>query len=203
MSDQYPTTPQPGEPGGYTPPPASDFTPPPASDPYAAPPGAYPPPPAPSMGSYPPAPTGGAAGGLAEWPARALGGVIDYIVPGIVFSIITQVLANFSTTLSGAVSFLLNVGLYVYLGLLVGKYGVTPGKAIAKIKVVSEETGDVIGVGPGIARQFAHIIDSLICLVGWLFPLWDAKKQTLADKILKTVAINNSADPEAGVIRWS
>lgn len=43
MSDQYPTTPQPGEPGGYTPPPANQ----PPVDPYAGQAGAYPPPPPP------------------------------------------------------------------------------------------------------------------------------------------------------------
>jgi uncharacterized RDD family membrane protein YckC len=39
------------------------------------------------------------------------------------------------------------------------------------------------------ARDIAHIIDTIICFVGYLFPLWDAKKQTLADKIVKTLVI--------------
>ena len=26
--------------------------------------------------------------------------------------------------------------------------------------------------------------------LSWLFPLWDAKKQTIADRIMKTVVIN-------------
>jgi len=33
----------------------------------------------------------------------------------------------------------------------------------------------------------AHIIDGLICNIGYLFPLWDAKRQTIADKIMSTV----------------
>jgi uncharacterized RDD family membrane protein YckC len=198
MSDQNSTSPEPSDavPG---------YTPPPAADPYANPAGAYPPPPpAPSFpGGFTPVPTGAPGGALAEWPTRALGGLIDYVAPSIVISIITSILSNFSSTLGSIVQFVLMIGLYVYLGFLVGTYGITPGKAIAKIKVVSEATGDVIGVGPGIARQFAHIIDGIICGVGWLFPLWDAKKQTLADKIMKTVAVDNSADPSAGQIRWS
>ncbi len=215
MSDQYPTMPQPGEPApGYSPPsdagsyqaPAGGFSEPPAGDPYATPAGSYPPPPpAPSYpGGFPPAPTGAGGGAkLAEWPMRALGGLIDYVAPVIVFGIVSNLLQNVSSTLAGLVSFVLSIGWWIYLGFLVGNYGVTPGKAIAKVKVISEATGDVMGVGPAIARQFAHIIDSIICYVGWLFPLWDAKKQTLADKIMKTVAIDNSADPNAGHIRWS
>jgi hypothetical protein len=26
----------------------------------------------------------------------------------------------------------------------------------------------------------------LICYIGWLFPLWDAKRQTIGDKIMTT-----------------
>ena len=44
--------------------------------------------------------------------------------------------------------------------------------------------------------------DSIICYIGWLFPLWDSKRQTLADKIMKTVVIDNSADPNAGNYNW-
>ena len=29
----------------------------------------------------------------------------------------------------------------------------------------------------------------LICYIGYLFPLWDAKRQTLADKIMTTVCL--------------
>lgn len=30
----------------------------------------------------------------------------------------------------------------------------------------------------------------MICNIGYLFPLWDPKRQTIADKIMKTVVIN-------------
>lgn len=32
-------------------------------------------------------------------------------------------------------------------------------------------------------------MDSLACIIGWLFPVRDAKRQTFADKILGTVVI--------------
>jgi RDD family protein len=58
-----------------------------------------------------------------------------------------------------------------------------------KFKVVSEKTRQPIGFGKSIVRQLAHIIDSAICYVGYLFPLWDAKRQTIADKIMSTICL--------------
>ena len=54
--------------------------------------------------------------------------------------------------------------------------------------IVGQETGALIGMGNNILRQLAHIVDSAI-YIGYLWPLWDAHKQTLADKIMKTVVI--------------
>jgi uncharacterized RDD family membrane protein YckC len=41
-----------------------------------------------------------------------------------------------------------------------------------------------------IGRSFVHIIDGIPCYLGYLWPLWDAKKQTFADKIMGTVVVN-------------
>ena len=43
-------------------------------------------------------------------------------------------------------------------------------------------------------RQLAHVVDSLVCYLGWLWPLWDGRNQTLGDKIVGTVVIIQSAD---------
>ncbi len=73
-----------------------------------------------------------------------------------------------------------------------GTTGSSIGKSVAKFKVVSEKTGRPVGFGMSIVRQLAHIVDSIICFVGYLFPLWDAKRQTLADKIMSTVCLPRS-----------
>ena len=57
------------------------------------------------------------------------------------------------------------------------------------VKLISENTGQPIGPVMAFVRDLAHIVDSIICFVGWFFPLWDSKRQTLADKIMKTVVI--------------
>jgi uncharacterized RDD family membrane protein YckC len=79
-------------------------------------------------------------------------------------------------------------GIWNY-GLRQGNTGSSVGKAIMKFKVVSEATGQPIGFGMSIVRQIAHAIDGAICYIGYLFPLWDAKRQTIADKLIKTICV--------------
>jgi uncharacterized RDD family membrane protein YckC len=88
------------------------------------------------------------------------------------------------------VSALVGLGYVIWnYGYKQGTTGSTIGKSILKFKVVSEATGQPIGFGMSIVRQLAHAIDGIICYVGFLFALWDAKRQTLADKILNTVCL--------------
>ena len=46
-----------------------------------------------------------------------------------------------------------------------------------------------MGAGLCFVRQLAHFVDSLVCYLGWLWPLWDRRNQTFADKIMNTVVI--------------
>ena len=92
--------------------------------------------------------------------------------------------------LSIAVFYLLALAYIVWnYGYKQGTTGSSIGKGIMKFKVVSEDTGQPIGFGMSIVRQLAHIIDGAICYIGYLFPLWDAKRQTIADKLIKTVCL--------------
>ena len=70
-----------------------------------------------------------------------------------------------------------------------GTTGQSIGKSVMKFKVISEKTGQPIGFGLSIVRQIAHVVDAIICYIGFLFPLWDAKRQTIADKIMSTVCV--------------
>jgi uncharacterized RDD family membrane protein YckC len=72
-----------------------------------------------------------------------------------------------------------------------GRTGQSVGKSALNTRLVDERTGQPIGVGMAFVRDIAHIIDSIICYVGYLFPLWDSKRQTIADKILHTVVVRN------------
>jgi uncharacterized RDD family membrane protein YckC len=74
-------------------------------------------------------------------------------------------------------------------GLKQGKTGYTIGKGVLGIKVVKEADGQVLGTWFSIGRFFVHYLDSLACYIGYLWPLWDDKRQTFADKILSTIVI--------------
>lgn len=77
-----------------------------------------------------------------------------------------------------------------------GTTGQSIGKKVMNFQVVSESTGRPIGFGLSVVRQLAHIADSFACYIGYLFPLWDAKRQTFADKIMSTVCV--PANPAMG-----
>ncbi len=84
------------------------------------------------------------------------------------------------------------VGLFYLIwnyGYRQGTTGSSLGKSVMKFKVVSEVTGQPIGFGMSVVRFLAHFVDAIICFIGFLFPLWDTKRQTLADKIMTTVCL--------------
>lgn len=71
-----------------------------------------------------------------------------------------------------------------------GRTGYTIGKGVLGIKLVKAETGQPIGAGMAFVRYLAHILDSIPCYIGYLWPLWDAKRQTFADKVIGTYVID-------------
>jgi uncharacterized RDD family membrane protein YckC len=70
-----------------------------------------------------------------------------------------------------------------------GNTGSSIGKSVMKFQVVSEKTWKPIGFGPSVVRQLVNSIDAAISVVGYLFPLWDTKRQTIADKTMGTVCV--------------
>lgn len=72
-----------------------------------------------------------------------------------------------------------------------GTTGQTPGKRVVGIRLVREADGQPIGFGLAFVRRLCHILDGLACDLGYLWPLWDAKRQTFADKIMATVVIRS------------
>jgi uncharacterized RDD family membrane protein YckC len=71
----------------------------------------------------------------------------------------------------------------------VGKTGQFWGHRGAGVRIVDATTGAPIGAGRAFGRYIAHILDAAPCYLGFLWPLWDKKKQTFADKIVGTVSI--------------
>jgi uncharacterized RDD family membrane protein YckC len=132
---------------------------------------------------------------LASWGTRAIGYLID-VAPVIVVSALT-----FRSTVLGSLFGVAGLAYYVYLGYMEGLTGQTPGKAIMGTRLVNVE-GQVIDTGPGVARKFVHILDSLACLLGWFLPLVDAKRQTIADKIMGTFVVEGLEKKPFSIDLW-
>ncbi|WP_405084662.1 RDD family protein [Microbispora sp. NBC_01389] len=180
---------QPGGQGGYPPPQGGQYGP----------------------GQYGGQPSGGYGGPeLAHWGLRVGAYLIDALVIGIPSGILYTIGGSMtasslevdpdtgqltSTGGSGIGVVIYFLGLVVALGLTLwlkyreGTTGQTVGKKVLGIKTVKEETGEYIGFGMAFVRYLCHIIDGLPCYIGFLWPLWDAKRQTFADKIVGTVVV--------------
>ena len=69
-----------------------------------------------------------------------------------------------------------------------GRTGQSLGKRVTKIQLISEQTGQPIGALNAFVRDLVHILDGM-AYVGFLWPLWDDRKQTFSDKIVKTIVV--------------
>ncbi len=212
----YPPPPPPPQGGGYPPPPPQGGGYPPPPPPPQG--GGYPPPPPsgyPQGGGYPPPQAPGPAlpkEAYTPWLTRVGAWIIDYIPPMVITGIGYALMfatgdttcvqneygfggscATSASPLGMTLAFIAWLASLAFViwnyGYRQGTTGSSIGKSILKFKVVGERTGQPIGFGLSIVRQIAHVVDAVICYVGYLFPLWDAKRQTLADKIMNTVCL--------------
>ena len=184
------------------PPPDGGFPPPPPPPPggFPPPPGGFPPPPGglqqPGYGSLP------AAEPLASWIQRFGAGLADFalVLPFLALRLvfaskisITSVGGTVATTQSGGnpplflLMTVITLVIVVYNRWYLGGRGQSFGKKTLGLTLVGETSGQPIGMARAFLRDLAHTVDAIICFVGYLFPLWDRKRQTLADKIMTTV----------------
>ncbi|MFJ6048129.1 RDD family protein [Streptomyces sp. NPDC092307] len=154
--------------------------------------GAYPPPgmPAPGM-------PGSGMPPLAHWGLRVGATLLDaLIIAGPMYALIgigAAVATDESTeAIAGVLSL---VGMLYALGMGIfqvykeGTTGQTIGKKIVGTSVHREMDGATLGFGMAFVRRLAHFLDGAACYIGYLWPLWDEKKQTFADKVCSTVVI--------------
>jgi uncharacterized RDD family membrane protein YckC len=127
------------------------------------------------------------AGNYADWPKRAYAFLIDYFGAYLLAAIVYY----WVSTGLGALLSLAALAWGVYNAYLAGQTGQSYGKKTAGTRLILEATGAPPGGGMGIGRFFLHILDFIpFCIpIGFLWPLWDSKRQTFADKILKTVVV--------------
>ncbi|MCX4958455.1 RDD family protein [Streptomyces virginiae] len=161
--------------------------------PQQAPPyGAYPPPgmPAPGM-------PGTGMPPLAHWGLRVGATLLDgLIIAGPMYALagVGAAIASDETgeTIAGILSLigmLYALGMFLFQKYREGTTGQTIGKKIVGTSVHREADGATLGFGMALVRWLAHFLDGIACYIGYLWPLWDEKKQTFADKVCSTVVI--------------
>jgi uncharacterized RDD family membrane protein YckC len=172
--------------------------------PYGAAP--TPPPPAPTYGQYgapesysgPPSPPSSqyaAAPGApyATWITRVGGYFLDGLiigVPALIIIFIGLAIGHGVGQALAVLGYIAAIGFGIWnVVFRQGATGQTIGKQIIGIKLIRELDGQPVGAGMSFIRSLAHIVDSIACYVGWLWPLWDDKKQTFADKLCSTVVV--------------
>lgn len=150
-------------------------------------------------------------GGYAGWFTRVGAYLIDYIagllaaIPALLGYVVlltnTSTKINpdgsKSTTYSGSVAvptILILIGAVTGIAFFVwnicirqGRTGATIGKSVLAIRLVNSDL-QPIGAGWAFLRYLLHILDG-ICYLGYLWPIWDDRKQTFADKIMNTFVI--------------
>ncbi|MEW1779124.1 RDD family protein [Streptomyces sp. NPDC086777] len=131
----------------------------------------------------------GATPPYANWGQRFGGTIVD----GLVF-LVPYILVLFSSKAAvlGIIGGLAILGIAIWQLIMEGRTGQTIGKKALGIRLVKEATGQPIGVGMAFVRRIAHILDSLACYLGWLWPAWDSKRQTFADKVCGTIVIRSN-----------
>jgi uncharacterized RDD family membrane protein YckC len=145
---------------------------------------------------------------FASWGARVGAYLVDALVVAVPFIIAAVLLAATTSTSTdpttgfttssasgagvfvGVVLYLVGIGVAIWNQIIrQGKTGQTIGKGVLGIRLVGAATGQPIGAGLTFVRQIAHIVDGIPCYLGYLWPLWDAKRQTFADKIMSTYVV--------------
>jgi uncharacterized RDD family membrane protein YckC len=134
----------------------------------------------------------------ATWIQRVGGYIVDtvLVIPGYILVLVGSTLQNGTGGVSSTGVMLVLIGSALMLGIVIwntlirqGRTGWSVGKQVAGIRLLSERTGEPVGAWPALARQIAHVLDSLPCYLGYLWPLWDPKRQTYADKLMSTVVV--------------
>jgi uncharacterized RDD family membrane protein YckC len=88
--------------------------------------------------------------------------------------------------LGGLLGWPLGALYYVYFW---SNHAATPGKMMLGLRVVMAETGEYMDAGQAILRYVGYIVSGLALGLGFLWIIWDPKKQGWHDKIAKTTVV--------------
>lgn len=178
-----------------------------------------PPPPPPPPPAPPPPPPGYPSGyaqptvQYASFGARLGGLIIDQLI-GVLFAVPAIIalvagprdlvectvndepgLCNLPTGGTIALATLLGaVGVIIWLVLMCKRIaaGGSWGQKVMGIRVADANTGANIGAGKALGWWICHWFSGAVCYLGYLWMLWDKRKQCWHDKMVGTVVVKSS-----------
>ena len=127
-----------------------------------------------------------------------VGLVIQYILGLDPFSFLaeTQPLETRTSASQGLASLVsLTIGLIYFLIFWVNYDGATPGKKLMAIKIVRDD-GSRITYPVAFVRYLGTFVSSFFLGSGYLWVIWDKKKQAWHDKIARTIVIKTNGKPK-------
>ncbi|MGI5195371.1 RDD family protein [Streptomyces sp. CA-288835] len=127
----------------------------------------------------------------AHWGSRVLATLVDSLVLLVAYIpvVIGAAIGDSVGAILSVIGFVIIIGVAVWMIMQEGKTGQTIGKKTMGIRLLRESDGQPLGFGMAFVRRIAHFLDGAACYIGYLWPLWDDKKQTFADKVCSTVVV--------------
>lgn len=119
--------------------------------------------------------------------------IIDGIILAIIFTPITFLFSSDADLQNPmaftTVDFIAQIIGIIFVIFCWVKFAGTPGKRLLKLKVLDEATGNKLTIGQAILRYIGYIPSAFVFGLGYLWVIWDGKKQGWHDKIAKTVVV--------------
>ena len=128
---------------------------------------------------------GGRAASGVEYASfgRRLGG---YLIDFVILLVIAGIPSAIVPSLGGS---LISIVISFSYAVLLNANGGTLGKRILDMRLQNRKTGENIGIGMAVVRYFVAIASGLAILIGYLWVIWDANKQTWHDKAAGSVVV--------------
>ena len=137
----------------------------------------------------------------ASFLRRAFALAVDLIPPVVVSAAAIAIAEVVDSPICKVLAWIVVICATIFVGwnsvVCQGRSGTTVGKKLVRLRLVSEIDHTPLGIPRAGARFACHLVDTVPLLIGWLWPLWDSKRQTLSDKFVRSVVIADDAESAA------
>lgn len=114
--------------------------------------------------------------------------LVDFVI-SVLVGIVGLVIGSAMGGDGSVVNFVLSIGYWIVVLIMVATRGQSPGKIAIGIKIVKTD-GRPIGFGTTLLREvIGKIISSIIILLGYIWILFDGQRQGWHDKIASTYVV--------------